>query len=115
VLPVADVDAAAAWFRDRLGFEIEFTVGSPAAHGRVRAGDGRWGQPIFIHLSRDEAPVQPCGELRLHVGRGLDGLFDQLAGAGTTVLQAPLTQPWGLREFVIAGPAGHRLRFCAEA
>lgn len=115
VLPVADVDAAAAWFHELLGFDIEFKVGAPAFHARVKAGDGSWGAPVFIHLQRSAGPVQPCGETRLHVGHDGDALFDTLSARGAQVLLAPTTQTWGLREFVILGPEGHVLRFGAEA
>lgn len=115
VLPVHDVDAAAAWLRDRLGFEIEFLIGSPARHGRVKLGDGSWGVPIYIHLSAaDETPIQPCGELRLHVGHDLDSLHTMLVAEGVELLQPPTDQPWGLRECLLRGPDGHRLRLCAE-
>lgn len=112
VLPVPDVAAAAAWFRDVLGFHTEFLLGTPPDYGRVRAGDGSWGQPIFIHL-RQAAPA-PCA-LRLHVGRDVDGLHAHAIAAGAKVLTAPENQPWGLREFAIEAPGGHRLVLGAEA
>jgi uncharacterized glyoxalase superfamily protein PhnB len=114
VLPVADVAAAAHWFRDTLGFEIDFIFGEPAQHGRVKVGDVSWGQPVYIHLHRSADPVRPSGELRLHVGHDLDGFAARVRAAGATLLAEPADQPWGLREFVVAGPEGHALRFCAE-
>ncbi len=117
VLPVADVRAAAEWFRDVLGLEIEFVVGEPAAHARLKAGrlgpEG-WGAPVYIHLARAEVAVSPCGETRIHVGQGLDELFAHCRRLGATVVSPPANQPWGLREFVIATPDGHALRLCAE-
>ena len=116
VLPVVDVSASAAFFEQVLGFEVEFLLGTPATHGRVRSGDGSYGQPVFIHLSlADPAQFKPCGELRIHVGHELDALFNTYAERGARVVAAPVNQPWGLREFVIAEPNGHLLRFCAEA
>jgi catechol 2,3-dioxygenase-like lactoylglutathione lyase family enzyme len=119
VLPVPDVAAAADWFCRVLGFEIDFLLGEPPVHGRVKLGDGRWGAPVFIHLSRAAGPVQPCGELRLHAGHDVDGLhahaLAQLPACGGRVTMPPTDQPWGLREFAIEGPAGHRLRIGADA
>lgn len=117
VLTVADVSAAAAYFRDVLGFEIDFLYGDPPVHGRVMVGDGSWGQPIYIHLSPpgdDEAGQLPTGELRLHVGHDLDGLCSVYRARGARILHEPVSQPWGLREFVVLEPNGHHLRFCAE-
>ncbi len=116
VLPVPDVAAAADWFVRVLGFEIDFVFGEPVArHGRVKAGDGSWGAPVYIHLSRDEAPITPCGDTRLHVGHDIDALHAHALAQGATVLQAPIDQPWGLREIVLQAPGGHRLVLGAEA
>lgn len=116
VLPVRDVATAAAYFRDVLGFEIDFLVGEPPAHGRIMKGDGTYGQPIYIHLTL-AAPeeVRPSGELRIHVGRDLDGLFETYRSRGCDVVFAPTSQAWGLREFAIRAIDGHVLRFCSEA
>ncbi|MDP3084955.1 MAG: hypothetical protein Q8N44_14870 [Rubrivivax sp.] len=48
-------------------------------------------------------------------GVDIDGLHARLAAQGVAVLLAPTHQPWGLRECLIAGPAGHRQRLCAQA
>jgi uncharacterized glyoxalase superfamily protein PhnB len=118
VLKVADVAAAARYFVDVLGFELDFLTGEPVSHGRVRTGDGSYGQPIYIHLSGlgdDEAGRTPSGELRLHVGHDVDGLCETYRARGANVVQEPISQPWGLREFVVLEANGHWLRFCGEA
>jgi hypothetical protein len=77
VLTVADVEVSAKYFSDVLGFDIDFLYGSPPVHGRVKTGDGSYGQPTYIHLSLpadDELGRQPTGELRIHVGADVDGL-----------------------------------------
>jgi lactoylglutathione lyase len=116
VLPARDVARSAAYFRDVLGFEIDFLEGDPPVHGRIRKGDGSYGQPVYVHLSQAEpAAVRPCGELRIHVGHDLDGLFEAYRARGVDVVFAPVSQPWGLREFAVREIDGHVLRFCAEA
>ena len=86
VLPVSDVAASAEFFRRILGFEIDFLEGDPPIHGRVKVV-GDWGHPIYIHLSLAEPEV----------------------------VFAPVSQPWGLREFAVREANQHVLRFCAEA
>lgn len=118
VLTVADVAAAARYFVDLLGFDLDFLYGDPPVHGRVKTGDGTYGQPIYIHLSLpddDETGRQPTGELRIHVGHDVDALCQTYRGRGVNVVQDPISQPWGLREFVVLEPNGHYIRFCAEA
>jgi len=113
VLAVADVAASAEYFRDVLGFDIE---GAPPVHGRVMKGDGTYGQPAYIHLSKTlPEEVRPSGELRIHVGHDLEGLFQTYRALGVTIVFAPVSQPWGLREFAVREMNGHVLRFCGEA
>lgn len=114
VLPVPDVEAALDWFCRVLGFAVDIRHGSPVVHGRVVIGDRSWGDPIRIHLSHSDAAIRPCGETRLHVGVDIDGLHRHVLSAGGKVIEPPTDQPWGLREMVLEGPAGHRLRLCAE-
>jgi uncharacterized glyoxalase superfamily protein PhnB len=115
VLPVPDVAAAADWFCRVLGFGLDFLHGDPPQHGRVKLGDRSWGDPIYIHLSRTDGDIRPCGQTRLHVGHDIDGLHAHVLAQGATVLQPPTDQPWGQREMVLQAPGGHRLVLGAEA
>ena len=86
VLPVPDVAAAADWFVRVLGFTLDFLHGEPpCVHGRVKLGDRSHGDPIYIHLSRNEGLIQPCGETRLHVGHDIDGLHAHALAQGAGV------------------------------
>lgn len=115
VLPVPDVAAAADWFVRVLGFELDFLHGAPVPwHGRVKVGDGSWGAPVYIHLSRKETPGLPPGETRLHVGHDIDGLHAHALAQGAKVLLPPTDQPWGLREITLEVPGGHHLCLGAE-
>jgi uncharacterized glyoxalase superfamily protein PhnB len=42
---------------------------------------------------------------------GLDQLHQELSARGAPVISEPEDQPWGLREFSIRTPDGHRIRF----
>jgi uncharacterized glyoxalase superfamily protein PhnB len=113
VLSVSDLAASMRFYCEVLGFELDFLWGDPPSYGRVRhSGDGA---PIYIHLS--SAPreqIAPC-ELRIHVGRDVDGLHAAYASRGANVGALPKDQPWGLREFELRDPDGHLLIFGAEA
>ncbi len=114
VLDVADVGASAQYFHDVLGFEIDFVEGEPPIHARVRVV-GDWGHPVYIHLALAAgAPAPPTGEVRIYVGRDLDGLFESYRSLAVDIVFAPVSQPWGLREFAVREPDGHVLRFCKE-
>ena len=52
------------------------------------------------------------GEIVIHVGQDIDGLHAAYVKRGVNVIEPPVSQPWGLREFAIREPDGHVLRFC---
>ena len=114
VLPVADAARAARYFSEVLGFELDFIAGEPPSYARVKKGDRTYGDPVYIRLwqvnTRDARPWR--GEIVIHVGHDLDGLHEAYRQRGVDIIEAPVSQPWGLREFAIREPDGHVLRFC---
>ena len=116
VLGVPDVAEAVAWYRDALGFHVDFVHGDPPAHARVCA-DPSYAAPT-VHVRFE--PLAPAAEpnpsvyLWIHVGAGLDGLFETYRERGVRILQAPIDRPWGLRQFVIEDCNGYRISFSAE-
>lgn len=42
---------------------------------------------------------------------GVDQLHEEVAGRGAAILSPPTTKPWGLREFSLETPDGHRIVF----
>jgi hypothetical protein len=44
---------------------------------------------------------------------GVDDLYQELAGRGALVTSKPQDKPWGLREFTLRTPDGHRIT-CGE-
>jgi uncharacterized glyoxalase superfamily protein PhnB len=42
---------------------------------------------------------------------GVDALHEEIARAGAEILSAPTTKAWGLREFSLRTPDGHRIVF----
>ncbi|MBS0455439.1 MAG: VOC family protein [Proteobacteria bacterium] len=117
VLPVADAARAARYFRDVLGFEIDFIAGEPPSYARVKKGDDRrHGDPVYIRLWQCTGAPSTGGawkgEIVIHVGHDVDGLHEAYARRGVTIVEPLVSQPWGLREFAIREPDGHVLRFC---
>ncbi len=113
VLPVTDLQASVRFYCDVIGLELDFLWGEPPHYGRVKHGGH--GDSVFIHLEQVALPVPNTSELRLHVGRDVDGLCAAYVAQGADVIHAPQTQPWGLREFALRDPDGHVLIFGAEA
>lgn len=116
VLQVDDLPAAIAYYRDVLGFAVDFVDGEPPVHARVSSGDRERGYAVRLRLV-------PRGRIDLregrsydmiHVGADIDGLFEKYRAAGVTVVSPPTDQPWGLRDFRIVDRDGHLHCFAAE-
>lgn len=109
VLAVRDLHASTRFYMDVLGFQRDF-------------GDGSDG---WSFLSRDAfrvmlgecADEKPAGELGNHswfaylLVEGVDQFYAEVSARGAEVTSAPQTKPWGLREFGIRTPDGHRIQF----
>ena len=99
-LPVRDVGEAQRYFRDVLGFEIAWTRGE--AFGSVQGGKTE------IFLTRSEDPV-PISTICVLVDDA-DSLFSIYRERGAKIVEGLETKPWGVREFTLEEPNGHRFR-----
>ncbi|HEY5922089.1 MAG TPA: VOC family protein [Kofleriaceae bacterium] len=116
VVQVADVAAAIAYYRDTLGFEVDFVSGEPPMHARVSSGDRDGPTAVRIRLVPFEGGGARAdrGYFWIHVGRDLDGLFAKYRAAGVEIVSEPKRQPWGLRDFRVRDSNGHLYCFAAE-
>ncbi len=117
VLGVRDINETVAFYRDKLGFHVDFVEGDPPAHARVCA-DPTYSSPT-VHIRfeplRPDAPINPSVSLWLHVGTDLDRLFEIYRDRGVKVIREPEDRPWGLRQFAVEDCNGYLMNFCAEA
>lgn len=106
VLAVPDLERNTAYFRDALGFKLEWPEGSGwqlVSRGTVR---------VMLGHCPNAIPPVDIGDHRyfgyLHVDDA-DALHEELVGRGAIILQPPTDRPHGMREFLVATPDGHRL------
>lgn len=109
VLAVRDLAASTRFYIDVLGFTRDF-------------GDSTDG---WSFLSRDNFKVmlgecpneKPASALGDHsyvaylLVEDIDALHTELVSRAAPVVSPPADEPWGLREFGIRTPDGHRIRF----
>ena len=122
-LPHDDPDAALAFWRDALGFEVRNDVGE----GRMRwIRVGAPGQPdTSILLSPPVVDPGVTDDERRTVtemmAKGtfgwillatadLDGVFERVQASGAEVVQEPMAQAYGVRECAFRDPAGNLVR-----
>ena len=71
---------------------------------------------VMLGECRDE---KPAGELGNHSWfvywniEGIDEFYQEVASKGALVTSEPTNKPWGLREFTLRTPDGHRIT-CGE-
>jgi RimJ/RimL family protein N-acetyltransferase/uncharacterized glyoxalase superfamily protein PhnB len=111
ILEVADVAAAVQFYRERLGFAVEFLFGDPVSHAGLFRGE--WStQGVRLQLTqRASTSGIPSVALYLVVAPRLDTLYEEYQRKNVPIVEALATQPWGRREFTVRDPDGHLLRF----
>lgn len=90
VLHVPDVKAAAAFYRDVLGFTWDFGDETYAVV---------WRDNSAIHFVRDEDRSR-CVHLFQWV-RNVDAYYAEIVGRGAVVASEPTDQPYGIREMSV--------------
>ena len=112
VLFVRDVPASAAYFRDRLGFEIDFLYGDPPFYGAVSRGS------VCLHLRfvRDPNFAELASrEISLILASievpDVQELFEEFTARGAEFEQAPIKQVWGGTDFHVRDPDGNVISF----
>ena len=110
VLAVRDLALSTRYYMEVLGFTKEPING-----------------PGWSFLSRDSFRImlgecvdeRPAGELGNHSYfaywniEGVDDLYQEFVAKGAIVTSKPTNKPWGLREFSLSTPDGHRI-VCGE-
>lgn len=98
-----DVTATAEYYRDKLGFKVDFLWGDPPVHAGVSLG------AMAIHFSQD--PPTPEGFWIYLVINDVDALYRWYQSNDVHLRSEPKSQPWGMREFIVEDPNGYLLRF----
>jgi len=108
-IPVSDVVAAAEYYRDMLGFSVDWIETGIALAGVSRnqcrlflAG------PLFREGCGNASPV--LNWLNLNSKADVDDLHRTWRSTKAILLSDPESKPWGLHEFTAADPDGNRFR-----
>lgn len=103
ILTVADLSASTRYYRDKLGFRLDWEYGEPPDFASVSRGDG----VLFMCQGCQGHP----GAWTMLFARDVDKLHDELAKRGAIIRMPPTEMPWGLREMHVSDPDGNVLRF----
>jgi catechol 2,3-dioxygenase-like lactoylglutathione lyase family enzyme len=115
VVLVTNVQAAAEFYRDQLGFAIDFLHGSPAFYSSVSRDEA------CIHLRFVHQPVLDA-DLREReqvisafvAVANVKGLFTEYETRGVTFVHRLRKEPWGQSSFIVRDPDGNGLCFAGN-
>jgi len=122
-LPQDDPDAALAFYRDTLGFEVRLDVGYEGMRWITVGPANQPDTSIVLHppavdpgITDDERRTiiemmakGTYGSLLLATA-DLDSTFEQLQASGAEIVQEPIEQPYGVRDCAVRDPAGNLIR-----
>jgi len=109
VLAVRNLEESTSFYIDMLGFRRDFGDGSDGWSFLSRDNF-----KVMLGECADESPASELGDHSYFVYllvEGLDQLYEELAARGVGMSSRPEDKPWGLREFGIRTPDGHRIMF----
>ena len=112
ILFTRDVTASARFYRDQLGFEIDFLHGQPPFYGSVSRGGARLHlrfvrEPNFTELeTREVSLILATIEVA-----GVKALFAEYEGRGLDFAQRLTRQAWGGLDFQVRDPDGNVVSF----
>jgi uncharacterized glyoxalase superfamily protein PhnB len=122
-LPHTDADAALAFYRDTLGFELRNDVGYGGLRWLTVGPADQPGTSIVLYppeadtgVTDDErrtiAEMMAKGTYaRLVLAtKDIDGVFERLQAGEAEVVQEPTDQPYGIRDCAFRDPAGNQIR-----
>jgi catechol 2,3-dioxygenase-like lactoylglutathione lyase family enzyme len=122
-LPQDDPDAALAFYRDTLGFELRNDVGYGGRRWLTVGPPDQPGTAIVLHppavdpgITDDErrtiVEMMAKGTYGwiLLATKDLDGTFERLQASDAEVVQEPTEQPYGVRDCAFRDPAGNLIR-----
>lgn len=107
VLAVSDFESAVRYFVEKLGFSEYKRVGGWSF---LQLGD-------FWLMVGDCQGEVPAGETGNHSWfayvncEGIDELYRQYRERQVAIPEPIANKPWGLREFLVETPEGHRIKF----
>jgi uncharacterized glyoxalase superfamily protein PhnB len=122
-LPQNDPEAALAFYRDTLGFELRLDVGYEGMRWLTVGPPGQPGVNIVLHPPAADPGItdeerRTITEMMAKGTYGsvllatpdLDGAFEKLQAGDVEIVQEPTAQPWGTRDCAVRDPAGNMVR-----
>ncbi len=110
VFTVTNVMESAAYYRDKLGFDVAFQYGEPTFYVGLCSAE------VTLHLIAAAKAPRPPGHGAVSISiDDVDALHADLVKRGAKVLKAPKDYDYGLRDFDVADLGGNMIFFGMES
>lgn len=108
-IPVTDVDKAADYYVNNLGFALDWNADDIGLAGISRGACRMFlASPSFREGHGNAAPVLIW--LNLNSKEEVDELYREWSGSGAILISPPESKPWYLHEFTAEDPDGNLFR-----
>ena len=107
VLAVKDLKVEADYYKDKLGFDLDFT-----APGWEFLSFGNF--KVMLGECADEMTAAATGNHSWYahvIVENVDEVYEEFIERGANILSKIENKPWGIREFSVVTPDGHRIGF----
>ncbi len=107
VLAVKDLKLETSYFIDKLGFERDFTA---PGWEFLSFGDFK----VMLGECADEMTAEATGNhswFAHALVENVDDVYQELLDRGAKILSPIADKPWGIRDFTVVTPDGHRIVF----
>jgi uncharacterized glyoxalase superfamily protein PhnB len=107
VLAVKNLAISAAYFKNALGFDLDFTA---PGWEFLSFGDFK----VMLGECADEMTAEKSGNhswFAHALVENVDEVFAEFLANGAMVTSHPVDKPWGIREFGVTTPDGHRITY----
>jgi uncharacterized glyoxalase superfamily protein PhnB len=120
-LEVDDHEAALAFYRDALGFEVRQDVAMEEARWLTVGPAAQPELGIVLQTVGVGRPAEDAQALKELLAKGslgglvletddVDATFESIRATGAEVMQEPIDQPFGVRDCAFRDPAGNQVR-----
>jgi uncharacterized glyoxalase superfamily protein PhnB len=107
VLAVKNLAIEGAYYREKLGFDLDFT-----APGWEFLSFGEF--KVMLGECADEMTAEATYNHSWYAHvlvENVDDIYDEFQSRGAQILSRMENKPWGIREFSVVTPDGHRIVF----
>ena len=119
---VTDYEEALAFYRDVLGLEVTNDVPFDSFRWVTLASPAQPGVEVVLAAPEMGHSPDDAASIAALVAKGamngvifrvddVDITFEKIRGSGAEVLQEPIDQPYGVRDFAFRDPSGNHIRF----